>query len=79
MEIYSEYFEGGRKATVTRLKRSDWNRSFDLWEVSMFIDGKPIQRSTSRSQDAAEQVAEDFVKGFTSSPTLLNEQISNGQ
>lgn len=79
MEIYSEYVEGDRKATVTRIRRSDWDRTFDVWEVAMYVNGRPLQRSTSHSEVEAETVAEDFVKGYgTYSPTLLNEQISNG-
>jgi len=79
MEIYSEYMEGDRKATVTRIKRSDWDRQFDVWEVAMYVQGKPIQRSTVRSESDAEQIAEDFVQGLGSGgPTLLNEVISNG-
>jgi hypothetical protein len=79
MEIYSEYMEGDRKATVTRLKRSEWNGDLDVWEVAMYIGGKPIQRTTVRYEDAAEQIAEDFVqRGDSSAPTLLNEHISNG-
>lgn len=79
MEIYSEYVEGDRKAIVTRLKRSDWDRNFDVWEVAMFVNGRPLQRSTARTEADAETVAEDFVKGYgTYSPTLLNENISNG-
>lgn len=79
MEIYSEYHEGDRKATVTRLKRSDWSRDFDVWEVAMYVQGKPIQRTTVRAEDDAENLAEDFVRGGSgSAPTLLNEHISNG-
>ena len=79
MQIYSEFVEGDRKATVTRLKRSDWQREFDVWEVAMTINGRPLQRSTVRSEVEAETIAEDFVKGYgTYSPTLLNENISNG-
>jgi len=79
MEIYSEYMGGDRKATVTRLKRSEWTGEFDVWEVSMYIGGKPIQRTTVRNESAAEQIAEDFVgTGDSSAPTLLNEHISNG-
>lgn len=80
MQIYSEFVEGDRKATVTRLKRSEWNRDiFDVWEVTMTINGRPLQRSTVRSEHEAETIAEDFVKGYgTYSPTLLNENISNG-
>ena len=79
MQIYSEFVEGDRKATVTRLKRSDWQREFDVWEVAMTINGRPLQRSTVRSETEAETLAEDFVKGYgTYSPTLLNESVSNG-
>ena len=79
MQIYSEFVEGDRKATVTRLKRSDWQREFDVWEVSMPINGRPLQRTTVRTESEAETVAEDFVKGYgTYSPTLLNESVSNG-
>ena len=79
MQIYSEYVEGDRKASITRLKRSEWERSLDVWEVAMFINGRPLQRSTARSEVEAETIAEDFVKGYgTYSPTLLNENISNG-
>ena len=78
MEIYSEYFEGDRKATVTKLKRS-YDPTFDVWEVAMYINDKPIQRTTLRSEVDAEDLAEDFVRGGDSSaPTLLNEHISNG-
>jgi hypothetical protein len=77
MEIYSEYYEGDRKATVTRLKRS-YNSTFDVWEVAMYIGNKPIQRTTLRNETDAENLAEDFVKGCGSAPTLLNEHISNG-
>lgn len=79
MEIYSEYFEGDRKATVTKLRRSEWTSALDVWEVAMYINDKPIQRTTLRSETDAEDLAEDFVRGGgTSAPTLLNEHISNG-
>ena len=79
MQIYSEYMEGDRKASITRLKRSDWSRDFDVYEVAMSINGRPLQRTTVRSEHEAETLAEDFVKGYgTYSPTLLNENISNG-
>ena len=79
MEIYSEYFEGDRKATVTRLRRSEWAREMDVYEVAMYISNKPIQRTTLQSEQDAENLAEDFVRGGSgSAPTLLNEHISNG-
>jgi len=77
MEIYSEYFEGDRKATVTKLKRH-YDDTFTVWEVAMYIGNKPIQRTTLRSEVDAENLAEDFVKGYGTAPTLLNEHISNG-
>ena len=64
MQIYSEFVEGDRKATVTRLKRSDWQREFDIWEVAMYVNGRPLQRSSVRSEVEAETIAEDFVKGY---------------
>ena len=78
MEIYSEYHEGDRKATVTRMKQSDWDERFTVWEVAMSVNGRPLQRATVRSESEAETIAEDFVKGYTSNPTLLNEHVSNG-
>ena len=78
MEIYSEYHEGDRKATVTRIQRG-WDKTFDVWEVALYVQGKPIQRTTVHSEPQAEQLAEDFVQGYgPSSPTLLNEHITNG-
>ena len=78
MQIYSEFVEGDRKATVTRMKRSDWVRDFDVWEVTMIVNGRPLQRATVRTETEAETIAEDFVKGYSSNPTLLNEHVSNG-
>ena len=79
MEIYSEYHEGDRRATVTLIRQSEWAREFDKWEVAMYIQGKPIQRTTLRKEEDAENIAEDFVRGGVgSAPTLLNEHISNG-
>ena len=77
MEIYSEYYEGDRKATVTKLKRS-WDERMNVWEVAMYVGNKPIQRTTVSNESDAENMAEDFVKGCGSAPTLLNEHISNG-
>lgn len=79
MEIYSEYMDGDRKATVTLLKRSEWANEFNVWEVAMYIGNKPIQRTTVRTEDLAEQIAEDFVhSGSQGAPSLLQENIING-
>jgi len=80
MEIYSEYMNGDRKATVTMINRHWDNRmnTHKVWEVAMYIDGRVIQRVTSLSEPQAENLAEDFVQGSNSGPSLLNEHISNG-
>jgi hypothetical protein len=79
MQLYSEYHEGDRRATVTYIRQSEWARELDKWEVAFYVNGKPIQRTTCRSQFDAEQIAEDFCQGFgTAGPSLLNEHISNG-
>ena len=77
MEIYKEYMNGDRKATVTRIQRG-WDRTFDVYEVAMYVNGKPIQRSTLNDEPQADNLAEDFVNGSNSGPTLLNEHVSNG-
>ena len=69
MEIYSEYHEGDRRATVTRIQRG-FDRTFDVWEVALYVQGKPIQRVNCQSQADAEQMAESFVNSST--PTLYN-------
>jgi hypothetical protein len=78
MEIYSEYMDGDRKATVTKLKRH-WDDTFTVWEVAMYIGNKPIQRTTVKDGHAAEQIAEDFVQtGSTPGQSFLTEYIING-
>lgn len=77
MEIYKEYMNGDRKASVTRIQRG-WDRAFDVYEVAMYVNGKPVQRATLSDEPQADNLAEDFVNGSNSGPTLLNEQISNG-
>ena len=77
MEIYREYMNGDRKATVTRIQRS-WDRRFDVYEVAMYVNGKPIQRATLSDEPQADNLAEDFINGSNSGPTLLNEHLSNG-
>ena len=78
MEVYSEYHNGDRKATVTHLRRS-LDPRFDVWEVAMYLGNRVIQRSTLDSHSSAENLAEDFINGGgTNGPTLLNESVSNG-
>lgn len=75
-DIYSEYFGDGRRATVTKIPY--WDPNVTKWEVALYVGDKPLQRSTLFSQQQAEDLAEDFVQGQLSAPTLLNEHISNG-
>jgi len=77
MEIYSEYFGSGRKASVTRLKRS-WDTRFDVWEVAMYVNNNIVQRSTCYNEDDAESMAESFCQGGDGTSVLLNEHIING-
>jgi len=77
MEIYSEYYNGERKATVTLIKRH-WDSKFNVWEVAMYVGTTCIRRASMTNEVAAENLAEDFVNGGDSAPTLLNENISNG-
>ena len=75
MEIYSEYYGTGRKATVTRLRRGI-DRQFDVWEVALYIENKVIQRTTIRSENEAEDFAESWCQGGDGNQILLNEVIN---
>jgi hypothetical protein len=75
MEIYSEYYGTGRKATVTRLSRGV-DRQFDIYEVALYIENKVIQRTTLRSESEAEDFAESWCQGGDGNQVLLNEVIN---
>jgi FAD synthase len=77
MEIYSEYYGAGRKATVTRLNRGGLDRQFDVYEVALYIENKVIQRTTIRSESEAEDIAENWCQGGDGNQVLLNE-VFNG-
>ena len=77
MEIYSEYFGAGRKASVTRLKRS-WDPRFDVFEVAMYVNNNIVQRTTCNNEEDAENMAESFCQGGDGTSVLLNEHITNG-
>ena len=70
MQTYSEFYNGNRTATVTLVDRH-WNPSFNKWEVSMYEDGKIIERRTVNSESMAENMAEDFVYAGGSGPSIL--------
>jgi hypothetical protein len=78
MELYREYHEGNKKASVNRI-RNPHNSYFDKWEVSMYVNESLIQKTLSNSAEDAKHLAEDFVKGHgAGGPTLLSENIVNG-
>ena len=75
MEIYSEYYGEGRKATVTRLSRG-LDRQYDVWEVALYVENRVVQRTTIRSESAAEDFAESWCQGADGNQVLLNEVIN---
>jgi methionine aminopeptidase len=75
MELYSEYYGQGRKATVTRLRRT-LDPQFDIWEVALYVENKVIQRTTIRTENEAEDFAESWCQGGDGNQVLLNEVIN---
>jgi len=77
MEIYSEYHGAGRKATVTRLSRGGViDRQFDVYEVTLYVENRVIQRTTIRTESEAEDFAENWCQGSDGNQVLLNEVIN---
>lgn len=72
MDLYSEFYGPGRKATVSLL-RKHWDNTFTTWEVTMYQNERVIERRTVSSQQMAENIAEDFVQGGVGDSILLNE------
>jgi hypothetical protein len=73
MQLYSEFVEGNRKAVVSLVNASAGSQ-FHRFGVEMFDNGRLVQKTLTLTQGEADQLAEDFVKGFNSgSPTLLTE------
>lgn len=72
--MISEYFNGKKKAIVSK---KDANAQGNLWEVSMYIDDRIVQKTIARTEEHAEIIAEDFINADTFvSPTLLNENLN---
>jgi hypothetical protein len=72
MQIYSEFYGPGRKATVELISQH-WDKSFNKWEVKMYQNERVIQVTTVSSESMAENIAEDFVNGGQGDSVLLNE------
>jgi hypothetical protein len=67
--FYSEYLNGNKKATVFK--------NNEVWEVSMYMDNRILQKTVVSSEQHAELVAEDFINsGSHISSTLLNEKLN---
>ena len=79
MNLYSQYTNGNRKAIVERDMSLGRDNIMSRWYVTMSIDGRPVQKTSTITEHEAAALAEDFVHmGSTAGPTLLNESISNG-
>ena len=77
MEIYSEYYGAGRKATVTRLSRGGViDRQFDVYEVTLYVENRVVQRTTIHNEGEAEDIAENWCQGGDGKQVLLNEVIN---
>jgi len=67
--LYSEYFNGSKKAVVSK--------NNEMWEVSMYMDNRILQKTLVSSEQHAENIAEDFINADAlTSPTLLNEKLN---
>jgi len=76
MIIYSEFVNENKKATVSKMKLEGYENTFQKWEVSMYIDGRVIQRVTTHSEEKAEHIAEDFVQNENGgASSLLSEYV----
>jgi len=75
MEIHSEYYGDGRKATINRLSRG-LDRQFDIWEVTLYVEIRVVQRTTLQRINEAEDFAESWCQGADGSQILLNEVIN---
>lgn len=73
--LYSDITEGDRRATVNIVRRSEWARGFDLWEVTMYINNRPIQVTPVRDAEEATRLAENFVSGGSTGPVFLKESF----
>jgi hypothetical protein len=79
MNLYSEFVNGDRKAIVEKDPTLGRGNIMARWYITMYLEGKIIQKTSAMTELEASTLAEDFVHmGSTGGPTLLNENISNG-
>jgi hypothetical protein len=75
--MHSEYYNGNKRAVVSKKASTNIDENRSLWEVLMYIDDRVMQKTTAYSEQQAENIAEDFINsGSRISPTLLNERIN---
>jgi len=74
--IYSEYVNSNKKATVTKMQNSGLDQMFQKWEVTLYIEGRMIQKITTHNEERAENIAEDFVQNENGgASSLLSEYV----
>jgi hypothetical protein len=66
----SKYINGPRMAAIDKKSM--------MYEVSFYKDGRITHITKCFTEQEAENIAEDFVRGSSGPTTLLNESISNG-
>ena len=75
--MHSEYFNENKKAVVSKKTPTNIDENRSMWEVSMYINDRIVQKTNAYSEQQAEILAEDFVNsGSRISPTLLNEHLN---
>jgi hypothetical protein len=73
----SEYYNGNKKAVVSKKTSTNIDENRSLWEVSMYIDNRIVQKTNAYNEQQAENIAEDFINaGSQTSPTFLNEHLN---
>jgi hypothetical protein len=76
MNVYSEFINENKKATVSKMKLEGLDPRFQKWEVTLFIEGRMIQKITTHSEEKAEHIAEDFVQNENGgASSLLSEYV----
>ena len=76
MDVHSEFYNQNRKAVVTRVPDGPFAlEEMTRWNVMMYIDNRLIQKIAINNQIQAEDIAESFVQGDSSTGQLLNENI----
>jgi hypothetical protein len=58
------------------MKLEGYDTMFQKWEVTLFIEGRMIQKITTHSEEKAEHIAEDFVQNENGgASSLLSEYV----